>query len=134
MGRDCASERVPIALAEGRPEDSQARHQRRLTSPPLPSRGGPAKLWFARALHPGQPENDVAIGLARSAHRAEPVHPDLLQPDVAFAPLVGLGLVAHAAERERPGYRLERLDGDGDPDHGRAALNGTMLLASEPVT
>jgi phage-related tail protein len=28
MGRDCASERVPIALAEGRPEDPGRRHQR----------------------------------------------------------------------------------------------------------
>jgi hypothetical protein len=46
MGRDCASKRVPIALAEGRPE-------------------GP--------------------------------------------PLVDLVLVAHAAERERLGYGLERL-------------------------
>ena len=25
MGRDCASERVPIALAEGRPEDTRAK-------------------------------------------------------------------------------------------------------------
>jgi hypothetical protein len=25
MGRDCASERVPIALAEGRPEDPRAK-------------------------------------------------------------------------------------------------------------
>jgi hypothetical protein len=63
MGRDCVSERVPIALAEGRPEDPGRRHQRRLTSPPLLSRGahrqglnGP-KLWAARALHPDQPEN-----------------------------------------------------------------------------
>ena len=29
--------------------------------------------------------------------------------------LVGPGLDGHAAEREHPGYRLERLDGDGDP-------------------
>src|SRR5208337_3587349 len=71
----------------------QRRHQRRLTSPPLPSRGGPAKLWRARTLHLDQPQDDIAIGLARSAHRAEPVDPDLLQPDGALAPLVGLGLV-----------------------------------------
>ena len=40
MGRDCASERVPIALAEAdQRTTSERRHQRRLTSPPLPSRG-----------------------------------------------------------------------------------------------
>ena len=39
MGRDCASERVPIALAEAdQRTTSGRRHQRRLTSPPLPSR------------------------------------------------------------------------------------------------
>ena len=76
MGRDCASERVPIALTEGRPEDPRGRHQRRLTSPPLPSRGarrqglnGP-ELWGARALHPGEPQDDIAIGLARPARIA----------------------------------------------------------------
>jgi hypothetical protein len=40
-----------------------------------------------------------------------------LQPDMALAPLVGLVLLAHAAERERCGYRLERLDADRDADH-----------------
>ena len=39
MGRDCASERVPIALAEADQRTPGRRHQRRLTSPPLPSRG-----------------------------------------------------------------------------------------------
>jgi hypothetical protein len=37
MGRDCASEHVPIALAEA-DQRTTAKHQRRLTSPPLPSR------------------------------------------------------------------------------------------------
>jgi hypothetical protein len=41
MSRDCASERVPIALAEGRPEDPRARHERRLMLPPLPVEGSP---------------------------------------------------------------------------------------------
>jgi hypothetical protein len=39
MGRDCASKRVPIALAEADQRTSGRGHQRRLTSPPLPSRG-----------------------------------------------------------------------------------------------
>ena len=39
MGRDCASERVAIALAEADQRTSGRGHQRRLTSPPLPSRG-----------------------------------------------------------------------------------------------
>ena len=57
-------------------------------------------------LHPDEPENGVGIALARSAHRAEPIHHGGLQPDELFAALVGLGFVGHAAERERPGNRL----------------------------
>jgi hypothetical protein len=52
-------------------------------------------------------------------HRAEPIRHRVLNPDQALARLVGLGLTAYAAEGERPGYRLERLDADGDLDHGR---------------
>jgi hypothetical protein len=36
-----------------------------------------------------------------------------------FGALVGLGLDGHAAERERGGYRLERLGADRDADHAR---------------
>jgi hypothetical protein len=32
MGRDCASERVPIALAEGRPEDAERHRQHDVVS------------------------------------------------------------------------------------------------------
>ena len=39
MGRDCPPKRVPIALVEADQRTSGRRHQRRLTSPPLPSRG-----------------------------------------------------------------------------------------------
>jgi hypothetical protein len=55
MGRDCPSERVPIALAEGRPED-----------PP-----GPAELWGARAFHPDQQQDHVSVAFAhpRAARR-----------------------------------------------------------------
>jgi hypothetical protein len=38
--------------------------------------------------------------------------PSRPQPDQALALLVGLVLEADAAERERPGNRLERLDAD----------------------
>ena len=42
MGRDCASESVPITLAEAdQRTTSERRHQLRLTSPPLPSKGIP---------------------------------------------------------------------------------------------
>jgi hypothetical protein len=41
----------------------------------------------------------------------------MVQPHIALASLVGLVLVADAAERERPGNRLERLDADRDADH-----------------
>ena len=71
-----------------------------------------------------QPQNDVAVALARPAHRAEPIHHRGLNPDQALTPLVGLALVAHAAERERPGNRLERLDADGDADHGAHQSSG----------
>ena len=36
----------------------------------------------------------------------------VLKPDQALALFAGLDLVAHAAERERPGNRLKRLDAD----------------------
>jgi hypothetical protein len=42
--------------------------------------------------------------------------------------------VGDAAERERGGNRLERLDGDGDLDHERAALSGTTLESASPQT
>ena len=57
----------------------------------------------------------MTVAEAFPPHRAEPIRHRVLKPDQALARLVGLGLVAHAAERERPGNRLERLDGDGDP-------------------
>jgi hypothetical protein len=57
-----------------------------------------------------------------------------LQPHVTLATLGCPGLVAHAAERERPGNGLERLDANGDLDHDRAALSGTTLSVVLPVT
>ena len=67
-------------------------------------------------LPPRDPQNGVAVALARSAHRPELVDQDLLQPDGALALFVEVRLDGYAAERERPGYRLERLDGDGDAE------------------
>ena len=69
MGRDCASERVPIALAEGRPEDPPA----------------PAELWDARALHPDQPQNNVAVAFTQPAHRSKSFDNRSVQPDHASA-------------------------------------------------
>jgi hypothetical protein len=55
MGRDCASERRSNRAGRGP------------TRVPL----GPAELWGARALHPDQPQNGVAVALPRSAHGPE---------------------------------------------------------------
>ena len=87
-----------------------------------PTRGppGPAELWGARALHPDEPQNDVAVALAGAAQRAQPVDNRPVQPDELFAALVGLVLVSHAAERERPGNRFERVDADRDADLARS--------------
>jgi hypothetical protein len=57
-------------------------------------------------LPPRDPQNGVAVALARPAHHPEPVDPDLLQPDGALAPLVVVGLDGHRAERERPTAQL----------------------------
>jgi len=53
----------------------------------------------------------------------------MVQPDQAFAALVGCVLVADAAERERSGNRLERLDADRDANHwsGGAAESGGVV-------
>jgi hypothetical protein len=67
MGRDCASKRVPIALAEGRSEDLRGEGI-------SGDWGGPAKLPRARALH-RDPQDHVAVFLARPARRAQPVCP-----------------------------------------------------------
>ena len=48
-----------------------------------------------------QPQDDIAVALARPPHRGEPVRHRVLKPDQALAMLVGHGLVSHAAERER---------------------------------
>jgi hypothetical protein len=60
--------------------------------------------------------DSVAKRLARRSHRAEPIRNSGIEPNQALAALVGLVLVTDAAEREGPGYRLERLGADRDPD------------------
>jgi hypothetical protein len=52
-----------------------------------------------RAVPPRDPQNHLAVAFVRSLHRAEPVDPDLIQPDGALAPLGCLGLVGHRAQR-----------------------------------
>jgi hypothetical protein len=70
-----------------------------------------------------QPQNDVAVTLARTAQALETGDHNRLKPYVALALRVGRVLVADIADRERAGNRLERLDADGDEDlarlHGR---------------
>ena len=63
-----------------------------------------------------QPQDDVASSFLRP--RIAPSRStQILQPDVALAPLVGLVLDGHAAERERGEYRVEGGGGDRDADH-----------------
>ena len=65
---------------------------------------GSAALRVDWPVYPRRAEhNTVAEGGNRGSHHRG------LKPDQALAVPVGLGLVAHAAERERPGNRLERL-------------------------
>jgi|SRR5271165_2232969 len=90
MGRDCASERVPIALAEGRPENPRAKASAEIDVAAATVEGSPQTgperpraMGRRRALPPRDPHDDVAVALARPAHRAEPVHHGGLQPDQA---------------------------------------------------
>jgi hypothetical protein len=69
------------------------------------ARVGEDKLSSACALRPPssggyEPENSVSVAFARSALGTEPIDHVRLKPDEALAALVGLSLVAHAAERE----------------------------------
>jgi hypothetical protein len=52
-------------------------------------------------------------------HGAQPVDNRPFEPNQALTLLVGLVLIADAAEREGPRYRLERLDADRNADHAR---------------
>jgi hypothetical protein len=66
-----------------------------------------AELW-ARALHPDQPENGVAVALPRAPQRAQPVEHRAIQPDQAVSVLIDLVLETDVAERKGSGNRLER--------------------------
>jgi hypothetical protein len=48
-----------------------------------------------------QPEDDVAVALARPAIALEAIEPPRLEPNVAQIPLVERGLVGHRAGRQR---------------------------------
>ena len=82
MGRDCASERVAIALAEGRPEDSRTKASAEIEVAAVTVEGSPQtgterprspELRRARALHLQQPQDHGAVVLAGATHSAEPV-------------------------------------------------------------
>ena len=62
-------------------------------------------------------DDDIAVALARSSHGLEAADHDVVQPDQAFAALVGCVLVADRPQRQRCGYRVERGLGNGDLDH-----------------
>ena len=83
----------------------------------------PAKLSGARALHAltsgNQPEDHVAVALARTAHGPETVDHLRLKPDVALAILIDRVLLAYAAQRQGRSDGLEGGWSDGDADHDR---------------
>jgi hypothetical protein len=57
---------------------------------------------FDRRLFLGRdPQDHVAVAFARPAHRPQTGDDGMVEPDQAFAALVGCVLVADAAERER---------------------------------
>jgi hypothetical protein len=78
-------------------------------------------------------QNGVAVALSRPEHGPETVEDERVKPDQFFAAFVGLVLALDAAERERPGNRLERLDGDLDRDHATLRLVGITLSAIPPA-
>jgi len=63
------------------------------------------------ALPPGDPQYDVAVVLPRSAHRAEPVDPDLIQPDGALAPFVVTGDRFAARKKSQGTSMLDKSEG-----------------------
>src|ERR1700722_15441428 len=63
------------------------------------------------------PKNHVRIGLARRAHGPQASKDGVVQPDEALTALVGPVFITHAAELERCGNRLKRLDTDRNADH-----------------
>jgi hypothetical protein len=89
MGRDCASKRVAIALAEADQRTSGRGHQRRLTSPPLPSRGA------RRSAETGKIQRCSRAG-RRPSQPFQPVWRDVRQTP---APPLPHGLIAGAPRR-----------------------------------
>jgi len=63
-----------------------------------------------------QPQDHVAVALARATHGPEAVDEFRFQPDLPIALGVGLAFEACRAERERTGDRLEGGGGDGEGD------------------
>jgi hypothetical protein len=81
---------------------------------------------FALGVGSRQPEDDVAVALARAAHGAEPVDIPRIEPNEIVAVL---GLNANAG-RERGGNRLKGGGGDGDADHALSAYGFQVPAAS----
>jgi hypothetical protein len=66
----------------------------------------------------GAPRVDLVPAVQHShGERAQPVANRPIEPHQAIAMLVDRVPVADAAERERPGYGLERLGAYGDANH-----------------
>jgi hypothetical protein len=66
-----------------------------------------------------QPQDHVAVTLARPAHSLEPIEDARLKPNVPPALGVGLTLDAYEAERESAGNRLVGGGRDGDTHRKR---------------
>jgi hypothetical protein len=75
---------------------------------------GPESTWIGR-----QPQDDVAIALARPAHGGETIDEAGFEPNIALAVRAKLALESRASERERADDRLEGGGRDGDTDHPR---------------
>ena len=87
MGRDCASERVPIALAEGRPEDPRAKAS--------------TEIDVAAVTVEGSPQT----GPERPAHPIRRlVAPSALKAGMTTAAIAAMTVSAHAALDCGPSY------------------------------
>jgi hypothetical protein len=74
-----------------------------------------------------QLQDDVTVALARAAQEAEAAENSRVEPDQALAALVGRVLVADTAERHRARDRLERLNGNCNPDHLNVIWGGPTV-------
>src|SRR5271165_190311 len=86
--------------------------------PPGPACSSKAsRALSAVRLQMSETQDHVAVALPVPTHGRQTVEDGRLEPDKPFALRVQFGLVAHAAELERGGDRLEGGGRDGDADH-----------------